>query len=356
VGERDASTRPLGLAPVGSLSWQLGPRWWVGLGVLAPFGFRTDYGRAWVGRYHAIESDLKTVEVAPTVALKLVDGLSFGASLLAEYAHVRLSSALDLGAVCELNVGQLGAPPGSCAGLGLPVQGVDGFVRIKGDSWGFGYHLGLLWEASTRTRIGLSYRSMVRHEFDGPAEFAVPSRAAILRSTGALRPTDASFTLDLPEVVRLGAHHELDERWALVAGIAWTHWARFDAVTFRFDNPAQPALVQPERWKDGYRYALGVIRRLGPRWTAQVGTAYDETPVTGPAFRTPRIPDSDRVWIAAGLGWRVTERLRFDLSYAHLFGLASSTRNADPVTGHVLRGRFEGAADLFGVQLAWAFR
>jgi long-chain fatty acid transport protein len=355
-GEREASTTPLGLAPSAYLSWQVGSRWWLGLGLLAPFGFRTDYDREWVGRYHAIESDLKTVELTPTVAVKPFERVSLGASLAIQYAHARLSSALDLGGVCELNTGQLGAPPGTCASIGLPVQGVDGFVRVKGDSWGLGYDLGVLYEASARTRIGLSYRSMVRHAFDGPAEFAVPPAAAILRSTGALQPTGARFTIDLPEVVRLAAYHQIDAHWALLAGITWTHWTRFDEVVFHFENPAQPALVQPTRWRDAYRYALGVERRVGPRWRLQLGTAYDETPVPDPELRLARIPDSDRVWIAAGVGYHATDRLRLDLAYAHLFGLGASTESADPVTGHILRGDFRGSAELFGLQLTWTFR
>jgi long-chain fatty acid transport protein len=355
-GERTATTRPLGLAPSAHVSWQLARRWWLGLGFLAPFGFRTDYDRRWVGRYHAIESDLKTVELSPTVAVKLLDGLSLGGSLAVQYAHIRLSSALDLGAICELNLATVGIPPGACTALGLPVQSVDGFVRVRADSWALGWSLGLLYEVSARTRLGLSYRSMVRHEFDGTAEFEVPARAAILRSTGALRTTDGRFTLDLPEVVRLAVFHELDARWAVMAGVTWTHWARFDETVFRFDNPAQPTLVQPARWEDSFRYALGVARRFGRAWTAQLGTSYDESPVPGAALRTPRIPDSDRIWATAGIGYQATERLRVDLSYAHLFGLDSSTRNADPVTGHVLRGDFSGSADLFGVQIGWTFR
>jgi long-chain fatty acid transport protein len=355
-GPNEAGTKPLGLAPNADVSYQLGPRWWIGFGLLAPFGFRTDWDRDWVGRYHAIESDLKTVELAPTVAFKLTDRVSVGASLTAQYAHVRLSSALDLGAICELNVGSLGAPPGSCASLGLPVQSVDGFVRIKGDSWGFGYQLGALYELTPHTRIGLSYRSTLRHEFDGPAEFSVPARASVLRSTGALRTTRGGFVLDLPEVVRLAAYHEIGPHWAVMAGVTWTHWSRFEDVVFTFDNPAQPAIVQPERWDDAWRYALGVARRLGPRWVVQLGTAYDETPVPSARLRTPRVPDSDRVWIATGIGYRATERLRLDLSYAHFFGLESSTRNRDPVTGHVLRGQFSGSAELLGLQLSWTFR
>jgi long-chain fatty acid transport protein len=183
----------------------------------------------------------------------------------------------------------------------------------------------------------------------------VPAQAGILRSTGALRTTASAFVLDLPEVVRFSVHHELDARWTVMAGVTWTHWARFEEIVVRFDNPAQPPLVQPERWNDAWRWSLGMARRFGPRWVAQLGTAYDESPVPSAGLRTARIPDSDRVWLTAGIGYRVTDRLRLDVSYAHFFGLATSTRNADPVTGHVLHGRFAGSADLLGLHSRGGF-
>ena len=355
-GERDASSDAIGFAPNLDVSYRLSERWWIGLGVLAPFGFRTEYDSDWVGRYHAIESDMKMVEVAPTVAVKLLDGLSFGASLAIQYAHIRLSSALDLGAVCEDNLATLGLPPGTCATIGLPVQEVDGFVKLTTSSWGVGYNLGFLYEFTSHTRVGLSYRSMVRHQFEGEAKFTIPKQAEVLQSTGALRDTGAQFTIDLPEVVRLGVYHELGPRVAAMAGIEWTNWSRFASIPTTFDNPAQPPIVQPEEWRDAFRYAVGGAYRPTPRWILQLGGAYDETPVPSPQLRTARIPDADRVWITAGIGHRLTDTLRFDVSYAHLFAPTVSIDNRDPVSGAVLRGRYEGSANILGLQATWAFQ
>ena len=62
------------------------------------------------------------------------------------------------------------------------------------------------------------------------------------------------------------------------------------------------------------------------------------------------MPDSDRVWASVGLGFRWNERLRLDLGYAHVFGIHGGSRNSDPVTGHVLRGTYQAAADILGAQ------
>src|SRR5262249_54399671 len=124
----------------------------------------------------------------------------------------------------------------------------------------------------------------------------------------------------------------------------------FQNLTVVFDNPKQPPVTDPEHWSNSFRYALGVRYALARDWSVRAGTAFDQTPISSDRFRTPRIPDSDRVWGSLGVAYQFTERIRLDLAYAHVFGLESSTTNRDPVTGHELRGDFNGSANIIGVQ------
>src|SRR5258706_1975214 len=61
------------------LSWQLDPQWHVGIGVGVPFGLKTNYDSDWMGRVHAIKSEIKTINVNPSVAFKGNDAFSVGA-------------------------------------------------------------------------------------------------------------------------------------------------------------------------------------------------------------------------------------------------------------------------------------
>jgi long-chain fatty acid transport protein len=351
-GTDGAVAGTLGLVPSFYLAHALTERVHLGLGVTSPFGLRTDHDRFWVGRYHAILSDLRTIDIAPTIAVRINEWLSVGAGLDAQYADAELTNAIDLGTACALFAPQQGIPPAACGAVGLTPQAVDGFARVQGDSWGFGFNAGLLLEPSDRTRLGFSYRSRIDHTLEGDAEFRIPRKAAILQTTsGALVDTMGKADLNLPDVYRVGAFHQLTPEWALVGGFTWTSWSRFDELVFRFKNPAQPDVVQPERWDDSFRAGIGAIFTPDRRWTLRGGFAYDQSPVPGPRFRTPRIPDSDRYWLAAGVGYRLTDAIAFDLGYAHLFSPGVDTRNADPLTGDVLRGSYDASADVFGVQL-----
>ena len=51
----------------------LGDRVRAGLGITAPFGLRTSYPDEWVGRYHAVDSELRTVNINPALAVWATD-------------------------------------------------------------------------------------------------------------------------------------------------------------------------------------------------------------------------------------------------------------------------------------------
>ena len=54
----------------------VGERIRLGLGVSVPFGLKTEYDADWVGRYQGIKSELRTINVNPTISYALSDGLA----------------------------------------------------------------------------------------------------------------------------------------------------------------------------------------------------------------------------------------------------------------------------------------
>ncbi|HZP42835.1 MAG TPA: outer membrane protein transport protein [Candidatus Binatia bacterium] len=339
----------IGLLSSFYLSQQVTDRWRVGVGVGTPFGLRTQWDDGWVGRYHALKSDLRTINVNPSLAVRLTDWLSIGAGADAMWARATLTNAIDLGAVCGIFGAQAGLTPAACRALGFRPQRVDGAVKIRGHDWAFGYNAGILVHPTPFTRFGLTYRSRIDQELDGNAYFTIPRRARLLQATGALVNTPGSADLNLPDWTDLSAFHQITEHWAVLADIMWIHWDRFDTLVIRFANPRQPTTTIPENWDNTFRYALAFQYTPTPSWIFRVGTALDETPVPSPTFRTPRIPDSDRIWGSIGVGY-VRDRLRLDFGYTHVFAIEGGARNADPNTGALLRGHFDGSADVFGIQ------
>lgn len=326
-------------------------RFKAGVGLNAPFGLITDYEDGWKGRYHALRSDLRTVNINPAVAYRVNDWLSLGAGFSAQYMRVVLSNAIDLSTVCLARL-----TPATCAGAGLATPGnpaSDGLLRLSGTNWGWGYNLGLLLEPTDATRIGLHFRSRVKHDIDGRADFEAP--AALIAATGAFTATGAKASLDLPETLSVSAHQQLSRQWAVMADVTWTRWSRFKELRVDFANPSQPTSITPQGWRDAYRYSAGVTYVHNDAWTFRAGAAYDETPVRSPELRTPRVPDADRYWIAAGASYRMSERASIDVGYTHIFLDDVRIHNAEPATGHLLSGRYESHIDILSAQFNWRF-
>ena len=313
----------------------------LGIGITPPFGLATDYGSDWVGRYQAVESTLETVNINPSVAWKFNDTLSVGGGLSFQYADAKLSNAIDFGLIGQ--------------GLGLPVQSqqLDGFAEISGDDWSVGYNLGFLYQPSRRTRVGLAYRSGVNHTLKGEADFTVPNAAGVLTSTGQFTDGDAEADLKLPDSIALSVYQKISPRWAVMGDVTWTNWSRFEELRIEFDNPAQPDSVEPENWEDTFRFGLGVNYLPNNKLTLRTGIAYDPTPVRD-EFRTARIPDSDRVWLAFGSSYQVSNSFNLDVAYVHIFSADSSINNSTPGGGN-LNGEFESNADIVSLGLSWKF-
>lgn len=322
-------------------AWSLSDSVKLGLGIGAPFALATEYERDWVGRYQAVKSKLTTINVNPTIAAKLSDTFSVGAGINIQYAKAELSNAIDFGLI------------GRSVGLPIQPQSADGFVEIVGDDVSVGFNLGVMYEPTARTRIGLAYRSPVTHKLQGDADFTVPGVVAPLTQTGRFTDTGASAALKIPDSLSLAVRQQVGQRVALLADVTWTNWSRFDELRIDFKNPAQPAAIQPENWKDTFRVGLGLTYAANKALTLRAGVAYDESPVKD-EFRTARIPDNDRVWLAIGASYRPSPSLSLDIGYAHLF-VKDAPINQSGLTEGTLKGEFSGGVDIVGIQVNWRF-
>lgn len=307
-------------------SHKVSDRLGVGLGIFSPFGLSTNYDSAWVGRYHAIKSDLFSVNINPAVAWRITDKLSLGAGINAQYLKAELSNAVDFGAIFAT----LGVP-------GMTPQGNDGAVSFKGDNWSWGYNLGALYEFTPATRGGMAYRSRIDHTLTGDADFSgVPAIP-----TGRFLDGGISSDVTLPESLSISLWHNFSPEVAAMADMTWTYWSTVDELRIRFDNPLESDAVTTLDWKDTLRWSVGAVYLPGD-WTLRTGLSHDQSPVPDAARRTPRVPDHDRTWIAAGVGYKINEVWSVDVGYVHLFVKDAEIRKS--ATGeNTFRGALSGS-------------
>lgn len=335
----DAGTT--GLIPNLYYRHQLANGFIFGLGVNAPFGLKTEYDATWVGRYHAIESDLKTININPTIAYKAAPNLSVGVGVNVQYIEATLSQAVNQQLACLVAGGG-----GACAALS------DATATVEGDDWSYGYNFGLLYDIAPGTRVGFAYRSKIKQELEGDASFAGAS--TFFTSMGRFVPTQVTAGVTLPESASLSFYHDVNSQWAVLADATWTRWSRFNELRIEFSNPLQPDSVTPENWDTSMRYSAGLNYRHSNAWLLRAGVAFDEEPIPNDQLRTPRIPGNDRTWLALGANYAVSPSMSFDFGYAHLF-VADSRINHTSASAGNITGDYDNSVDILSAQMNWTF-
>lgn len=280
-----------------------------GFTINAPFGLETKWDEDWVGRYHAIETGIHTINFSPALAYKVNEKWSLGASVNIQKTSASLSKALDFGAIC---FGLLG--PVACGGIGLPApQVADGKVEMEGSDWGIGYTLGALLSVKN-THVGFSYRSRVDHVLDGEADFTAPAQAAAFAP--AFTDSDGKVDLTLPAVLSMSVRHKWVQDLIVMADYTITQWSSFKELKIDFDNPAQPKEVTEKNWKDTKRISLGLDYKVNSQMSVQGGFAVENSAIPDSTF-DPSIPVTSARWVNVGVRRMFSNNIRVDFAYAH---------------------------------------
>lgn len=290
IGGEPRGLKPVepGLLPNFAIATPIGDRFAVGLLVSAPFNFTSKYdARSWT-RYDALTSDLRTVDLQMTGAMRVTDWLDVGVSANAEYSEARLTSAFP-------NLSPLLR---------------DGHTELKGDGWDWGWGVGAQAHFDKLT-LGLSYKSSIDHKLDGTATVSglLPPLPA-----AANRVTDAAATFSTPWIATFGARYALTDRLTLNGQVQRIGWGEFDAIRIR--SPTSEQVIEQD-YKDVTTGGIGVDYALNPALTLRAGVQYDPTP-TPDIGRTARVPDGDRWLYGVGATGNVGERIKIDAAFAYI--------------------------------------
>ncbi len=294
--------------------WSFSPDLKLGLAVTVPYGLGTEYSETWAGRFYAVESELQTININPVIAYRVNEKLSVAAGFQAQTADVLLSSVVNVGGTV---------------------------FEVEGDDWAYGFNLGVLYEFTDSTRVGLAYRSEIKHEIDGTAKLS------------GIGSTGATADLSTPATANLGVYHDINNEWSVMAEVGWTGWSSFEEIRIEMDANigVGTTVVVDEDWNDVGFYAVGVTWRPNEKLTLRTGVAYDQSPIPD-STRTPRIPGADRTWISLGGRYEVSPRFSVDAGYTHVF---VGDGDIDLTSSGAFTATFENAVDILVLQATLTF-
>lgn len=333
--------------PVGDTGMTLGAQ------VSAPFGLKTEYDRNWVGRYNAVKSDVKTVDLTLAASFDFNSDVSIGLGLIYQRAEATLSNAIDFGtALCA------SPNPAACFNPASPFrpQANDGFVEVKGDDTGIGWVIGMHIHPNERTAIGFSHRSEIDHDLEGNADFTVPANVAAALAfarPGQFVDTTAMAPLTTPAVDTISVSFGITDNFKILGDISRTQWSSLDNVTIYFDSNQAPS-VEGFEWKDTMFWSLGAEWDINDKFALRAGYAEDQSP-TKIETRTPRLPDADRQWASVGLTWKASEAFEVSAAYTRIFVDDPKIGDIHSSSASTLTGSYDADVNIFGLSAQYKF-
>lgn len=308
------------IIPAGFITHQINDSLWAGLGLTVPYGMGTEYGEGWEGKSRGTESMILTFDINPNLAWKVNEKLSVGGGISLQYAKAEL-------------------------GMGMgPMQ-----ANVKGDSWAWGWNVGVMFQPVETVRLGLAYRSNISHNADGHTTLNNDLVLTNIRS-------DMEVRIKTPDTITFSATWEATDALRLSGTARWSKWSNFhslDVQNLDLAGTQFSSTVVENNWDDTWFFSVGADYKLNGQWTIRGGVAYDQGPVEN-QYRMAVIPDTDRVWFSGGASYKYTDNLTFDFGATYIKGVGD-TDLYDKVGGKKI-GEFKSLDSyIFSAQMQYLF-
>lgn len=311
-------------APSFYYSRPISERFAFGFNVTAPFGLGTNYPQNSIVRYAATRSEVKAIDIGPSLGFKLSDLVSFGAGLDAVYLSFTLNNMYG--------------PPLSILG--------DSLLQNHLHGWGAGWHAGTLLNVSPETTIGFSYNSVVSIQTTGYSVVYPPTG-------GDIRRNDQETKAALPARAQLSIQHAFTKRWTGMVTAFYTNWKTFQKITMkRTVTPIgtfTPVTI-PFNYSNTFDYAFGTAIQANDQWTFRAGILFLNTP-SNDVDRGVADPIGKATVMTIGAHYQSSENLWYDVGIGHSFFKQMPINYANPLTS--LQGYTNTQTTALGGQVTW---
>jgi long-chain fatty acid transport protein len=215
------------------------------------------------------------------VAIALGKKLTIGLGADIGYAEVGLKQHVDLAE-------QEAAPGVSFANLGVATGTDFADASLEGDDLTAGFHLGAIYQVTSRFSVGVRYMSKQTAEVDdGEATFeqiepglvlapgnplGLPAGTPIdalvapqFESGGSLVDQTGTVEIPFPAQLSIGVTFKATDKWTLLVDMQQTYWEAFDVLPLSFELLGDRPLVEIEYYRLALRHrVLRLSQGRGP--------------------------------------------------------------------------------------------
>lgn len=262
----------------GFYSQKINDNLYAGIGLYGNFGLGTDYGE-WAGDRLLKKSSVLAMTISPSLAYKLSDRVSIGASVNANYGHLSIT------------------------------RNIDGQDEKENDGdWEASYRLGLLMQLTDQTRAGITWNSKTDYDFDINATARLPQGDFTLPVSAQIRA---------PQQLMFSLVHDINREWSVMGDLGWQDWSQFGAPEISVNGQQTQ---NTNRMKDTWHTALGVQYRPDEQWRLNAGVAFDSTPYRDQSNISLSLPTGDEWRFGTGAQYQITpaSNVGFAVEYLHM--------------------------------------
>lgn len=253
---------------VPSLGWTApisdGSNVYFGGGMYATSGLGVDYlTQAGSGMNFQGYSQLGVFEMAPTLAWKVNDKMTLGASLNIGY--------MQLGFKQGITNSSTGTPiTGSSPGM--PPAYID--MSQSANAFGFGATIGMMYKINNMVTVGASYRSKQKFQ-----ELKYNLSAGQVSVQGNAMPAGRyTAQLDIPQQLSAGVTVRPLNGLSISGDVKWINWAN-TMKDFYVTMPNGTRMNLAPGWKNQMVYALAANYQVTPKLAVRAGFNYGKSPV-----------------------------------------------------------------------------
>ncbi|MGX9418936.1 outer membrane protein transport protein [Vibrio sp. RC27] len=286
----------------------------LGATIYSNFGTKTNFDSDYVAAEYGGNTEISSLNIGVVSAYRLSPQWSIGGGIDFIYGEGTLKRNLS-------------------SDVGLPGFGGAETLNIDSASgWAVGFNVGTVYELDADNRFGFSYHYS-------------PELKA--------KDGSQSVTLPLPDMAEFSGFHKLENSpFAVHYSIQFIGWSSFDKITFE-----NASIEEKEyKWKDAFHYSIGGTYFLNDTWTLRAGYMYDES--AQDKVTSISVPDSDRQWFSAGVGYQLSQKATVDFGFTYLLGkdveVEESTALGGPYSTS-LSGTTHADAILMGLQYSRTF-
>jgi len=354
------------------VSIPINKQWTFGLGINVPFGLTTEYDDGWIGRFQALKSQIKTININPAIAWQVTPQVSLGFGVNYQQIDATLTQNVNYSGALLQAAAANGIAPGSPTynAIAQATPGIMSKANVDGDDYAWGWNIGIAWDVNKQLRLGASYRSEVKYGLTGNVNYDNPTIALPPGTSPQLAATIAALSaginqtvlygrgitsdITLPQMANISMLYRVNDRWEIMADAQWTGWSSIPEL--KLVATAPPSLpVLPLNWDDTWKIAAGASYVVNDKWKARFGLAFDQTPVTNSP--TVRLPDSDRFWLTAGTQYKWNKNMKFDAGFAYIFAdKPDFNRNEGSTASYgLVNGTYDPSVWLLALQATYSF-